>query len=57
MAGGKDLFAPAKRSEEMHRKIKQSEILVIPDASHNIIQEEADILSSTILGFLTKNNL
>ncbi len=57
IAGGKDLFAPARRSEEMHNRIKQSEILVIPDASHNIIQEEADIISSTILGFLAKNNL
>ncbi len=57
MAGGKDLFAPAKRSEEMHSKVKHSELLVIPHASHNIIQEEADILNSTIISFLNKNNL
>lgn len=57
MAGGKDLFAPARRSDEMYKQIKNSELLVIPHASHNIIQEEVDVLSSTILGFLSKHNL
>ncbi|HMV41209.1 MAG TPA: alpha/beta hydrolase [Leptospiraceae bacterium] len=57
MAGGKDLFAPAKRSEEMHRKVSHSELLVISHASHNIIQEEADTLGERILTFLNKNGL
>lgn len=55
IAGGKDLFAPAKRSEEMHNQIKNSELLIIPDASHNIVQEEAGILTSRILEFLEKH--
>lgn len=57
LAGGKDLFAPARRSEEMHNKIHHSELLVIPQASHNIVQEEADILVATILSFLKRNKL
>jgi pimeloyl-ACP methyl ester carboxylesterase len=57
IAGGKDLFAPARRSEEMHKKINQSELLIVSRASHNIVQEEYEILASTILEFLNKNNL
>lgn len=57
IAGGKDLFAPKKKSEELHHKINQSEFMVIPEASHNILQEEFDTLSQRILEFLSKHNL
>ena len=57
IAGGKDLFAPAKRSEEMHSKIKNSEILIIPAASHNIVQEEVGVLVNRMYEFLVKYNL
>ena len=57
IAGGKDLFAPAKRSEEMHSKIKNSEILIIPAASHNIVQEEVGVLVNRMYEFLGKYNL
>ena len=52
---GEGSIAPAKRSEEMHYQIKNSELLIIPDASHNIVQEEAGILTSRILEFLEKH--
>ena len=57
IAGGKDLFAPARRSEEMHSKIKNSEILVIQEASHNIVQEEAEVLAGKMFDFLAKHHL
>ncbi|MDX1958005.1 MAG: alpha/beta hydrolase [Leptospiraceae bacterium] len=54
MCGEKDLFAPIEKSKEIHEKIKHSKFLQIPNASHNVVQEEPELIASTILKFLNK---
>jgi pimeloyl-ACP methyl ester carboxylesterase len=56
ICGEKDLFAPAEKSKQIHEKIKHSIFYEIPNASHNIVQEEPEKLNEYIHLFLKKNS-
>lgn len=52
IAGEDDIFTPWHISDEMHRKIKDSEILTIPHGSHAAIIEQPELINLRIEKFL-----
>ncbi|MGB7595695.1 MAG: alpha/beta hydrolase [Erysipelotrichaceae bacterium] len=52
--GEDDLLKPAKFSRILHENIKQSQWMEIPDCGHVAIIEQAAVVNTCLLGFLTK---
>jgi pimeloyl-ACP methyl ester carboxylesterase len=54
VAGLKDGFTPSELSEEMHRKIAGSEMVVIEDGSHTAPIERPEIVNPAVRSFLER---
>ncbi|MBF0118784.1 MAG: alpha/beta hydrolase [Desulfobacterales bacterium] len=52
IAGENDPFTPAEQSEKMHRKIKNSELLMIRKGTHTALIEQPDLMHLRIELFL-----
>jgi pimeloyl-ACP methyl ester carboxylesterase len=53
VVGEEDLLTPPALSEEMHRAISGSEIVVVPRAGHLSSFEQPDAFNSALAAFLT----
>jgi GMP synthase-like glutamine amidotransferase/pimeloyl-ACP methyl ester carboxylesterase len=51
IAGGRDTFTPAWLSETMHRQIRDSEYLFLPDGSHTAPIEHPDLIHDRLRAF------
>lgn len=54
IVGDRDIAAPLYISEEMHRRIANSQIAVISDCGHRCSQEQPDIYNSIVGDFLQR---
>ncbi len=54
VAAGADLFTPARCSETMHHRIRDSELLTFPDGAHTLPIEEAVTLAAGIDDFVAR---
>jgi pimeloyl-ACP methyl ester carboxylesterase len=52
IAGEADTFTPLRLSEELHRAIPGSELLVVPGGTHVAILEEQELVARTVRAFL-----
>lgn len=55
--GQKDTFVPLKNSVLMSQKIKNCELVTIPDIDHNTVHNAVKEMSEAIESFLEKNNM
>ncbi|MDO4778060.1 MAG: alpha/beta hydrolase [Tissierellia bacterium] len=47
-----DFVTPFYQQEELHKSIKNSELLFIKESGHGIMYEKPVIFTSTLLGFV-----
>ncbi|MFC2017749.1 alpha/beta fold hydrolase [Chloroflexota bacterium] len=52
IVGERDVAAPSYISEEMHRRIEGSQMVVLPDCNHVCIEEQPDTFNSIVSEFL-----
>ncbi|MFC1926116.1 alpha/beta fold hydrolase [Chloroflexota bacterium] len=52
IVGDRDVAAPPYISEEMHRRIANSQMVVIPDSGHSCNEEQPDIFNAIVSDFL-----
>ena len=57
VAATRDAFTPFRLSEEMHRRIRGSELLVLPEGSHGAPMEFPDHLNLRMEAFLLRCGL
>lgn len=50
-----DFVTPYYQQEELHEKIKNSELIYIPDSGHALMYEKPLLFTSLILGFINNN--
>ena len=55
--GEKDKILPQADSIEMHKLIRDAEIVVIPEGKHGVNIQNPELVSQKILGFLSKHAL
>ena len=53
--GEKDSMVPLKNSIRMHKKIKNSEFISIPNVDHNTVHNAVGPMSKAIESFIEKN--
>jgi pimeloyl-ACP methyl ester carboxylesterase len=54
IAGKDDLLTPPAFSEYLHRQIKNSKLVVVEDAGHMVMLEQADAVNKAIKDFVSK---
>lgn len=54
ITGDKDFFTPMSLAEEMHRRIKGSELLIVPGGSHYAPVEYPEVINPRVEQFLSK---
>lgn len=54
IAGGKDLFTPLNTARFMHKKIKKSKLVVIPNATHYALAEYPELVIKEVKEFVGK---
>jgi len=57
VVGKKDLFTPLHVAQRMHKKIKHSELLVLPEATHYAMAEYPDRIIKSFTEFMNKNKI
>ncbi len=54
VVGDQDVATPPEKAEQMHARIRGSELVVIPDAGHTSIVEEPEAVNAAMEGFLSR---
>lgn len=54
IAGGRDLFTPVSVAKLMKKKIKNSKLIVIPNATHYALAEYPDVVIKEVRNFINK---
>ncbi len=52
IAGGKDILTPIDVAKTMHKKIKKSKLIVIPNATHYALAEYPDVVIKEVKNFI-----
>ena len=55
IAGAKDQATPPEHAEEIARRIRGAEVVVIPDAAHLANIEQPEALTARVLGHVTRS--
>ncbi|MFC1925954.1 alpha/beta fold hydrolase [Chloroflexota bacterium] len=54
LVGDQDMSSPHYISEEMHRRIANSQMVVLPNCGHKCNQDQPDVFNSTVSDFLQR---
>ncbi len=57
ISGDKDFFTPMALAEEMHQRIRGSELVIVPGGSHYAPVEYPEVINPAVENFLSKNAL
>ncbi len=56
VVGEDDILKPRRYSEIIAREIPNAELIILPNAGHAMMWEQAGAINSTLLGFLTRHS-